>query len=159
MTSSKMYFSESQHELVTSILNRIVPSDGKMPGAGEVALGYLDRVVGSRNDYRQLFGRGLSQIEIAAQSKHGKDFVELSNDEKDSVLRQVEASETRFFDALVRQTYNGYYTNPQVIGLLGLEARPPQPRGHQLDRGDLSFMENVRKRGIVYRETGDKGLG
>ena len=55
-------------------------------------------------------------------------------------------------DELVRQTYNGYYTNSRVIQLLGLEDRPPQPRGYQLEQGDFSVIEKVMKRGTIYRE-------
>ena len=45
--------------------------------------------------------------------------------------------------------YNGYYTNPRIIELLGLEVRPPQ--GHQVEQGDITLIENVKSRGITYR--------
>ena len=57
-----------------------------------------------------------------------------------------------FFDLLVRQTYNGYYTNPRIIEALGLEARSPQPRGYRVEMGNISLMENVQRRGRIYRD-------
>ena len=32
------------------------------------------------------------------------------------------------------------------------EARPPQPLGHGVDQGNITLIENVKNRGIVYRE-------
>ena len=58
----------------------------------------------------------------------------------------------RFFDLLVQQTYNGYYTDPRIVQLLGLEARPPQPLGYRVDQGNITLIEKVKNRGIAYRE-------
>ena len=154
MTASNPYFSESQHELVRVVLDRIVPPEGKMPGAAEAALEYLDRVVGGRADYRRLLNDGLVQIEINSRAAYGKGFTELPEAERDDVLRGVEASQPGFFQTLVRETYMGYYSNPRVVELLGLEARPPQPRGYHVEMGDLTALETVKQRGIVWRATG-----
>ena len=150
------FFVDGQLPLVNSMLERIVPPDeggGKMPGAGELGVAdFVDRVVGESAELKRLFTRGLAQIEIASQTQHSKDFVDLSSQQKDTVLKNVETQEPEFFRALVRQTYNGYYTNARVIELLGLEGRPPQPRGYELEQGDFSLIENVKKRGQAYRD-------
>ena len=49
-------------------------------------------------------------------------------------------------------TYSGYYSNPAVIRLLGLEARPPQPRDYVLEPLDISLLEPVKQRQLIYRE-------
>ena len=139
--------------LVRSIIDRIVPAEGRLPGAGALGVAdYIDRVVGESTELRGLLIHGLSQAEIDAQAGYSTDFADLTDDQKDETLRRVESEEPEFFEALVRQTYNGYYTDRTVIEGLGLEARPPQPRGHELIPGDLSLLENVRKRGRAYRE-------
>ena len=152
MTSDRLFFSESQIELVTEVLNRIIPPNDRMPGAGAIAVDYLDQAAGGSAWLRQIFSRGLVHIEVRAYAAYTDDFTALSEEERDAVLRQVETDDPEYFETLVRQTYNGYYTNPSIIELLGLEARPPQPRGHLLEQGNLSLLENVRKRGIAYRE-------
>ncbi len=152
MATSGAFFTEPQADLVTQVLDRIIPPDERMPGAGEIAVGYLDEAVGRSPGLRRLFGHGLALVQVRARQSHGGDFNGLSADEKDAVLREVESAEPGFFDALVRHTYNGYYTNGKVVELLGLEARPPQPRGHQVELGDLSLIEKVKQRGIVFRE-------
>ena len=152
MAASRSFFSDAQFELVTEVLNRIIPANEKLPGAGEIAVEFLDGVVGGSPRPKRIFSHGLSHIEVGAYRLFSQDFPSLSGEQMDAVLRQVEADEAEFFDLLVRQTYNGYYTDPRIVELLGLEARPPQPLGHRVDQGNITLIENVKNRGIAYRE-------
>jgi hypothetical protein len=143
---------EAQRALLAGVLDRIVPPEGRLPGAGALGVAdYIDGVVGKSAELKRLFAQGLAQVEIASRAMHSSVFATLSAEQKDAVLHHVEASEPRFFEALVRQTYNGYYTNARVLKLLGLEARPPQPRGYHVEMGDFSLIESVKKRGRAYR--------
>ncbi len=45
-----------------------------------------------------------------------------------------------------------YYRDDRVMTSLGMEARPPFPKGHTLPQGDWSLLDPVRKRGKVWRE-------
>ena len=144
---------DGQLALLSQVLDRIVPAHGDFPGAGGlVVAGYIEGVVGESAESRRLFADGLSQIESGCQTRHGVGFTKLPDDQRDEVLRQVETNAPRFFSELVQHTYSGYYTRPEIIELIGLEPRPPQPLGYRLEPGDLSLLENVRKRGKVYRE-------
>ena len=151
MATSRSFFSAAQIELVNEVLNRIIPANEELPGAGEIAVNYLDQVVGGSPRLKRIFNHGLSQIEVGAYRMYTQDFPSLSGEQIDVVLRQVEVDEGEFFDLLVRQTYNGYYTDPRIVELLGLEARPPQPLGHRVDQGNITLIENVKNRGIAYR--------
>ena len=152
MATSRSFFSDAQIELVTEVLNRIIPANEELPGAGEIAVNFLDEVVGGSPRLKRILHHGLSQIEVCAYRMYTKDFPSLSCEQMHAVLRQVEVDEGEFFDLLVRQTYNGYYTDPRIVELLGLEARPPQPLGHREDQGNITLIETVKNRGIVYRE-------
>ena len=152
MATDLKFFTVSQIDLMTAVLDRIIPADGVMPGAGTIAVDFLDDVVGASSALKRNFGVGLSELEAQAQVACGNDFINLSDDDKDEVLRQIEAAHPEFFEALVRQTYDGYYSNSRILQALGLEARPPQPRGHRLERGNVELIENVKKRGIAYRD-------
>ncbi len=146
------FLSQNQHRLVTSVLDRLIPPQGAMPGAGEVGTAnYLDGIATESAQLARLFSHGLQDIEIAA-AQVGSDFKELSGDQQDEVLRDVEADSPQFFDLLVRHTYNGYYSNPTVVELLGLDPKPPQPRGNRVERGDLSSLQTVVSRGRAYRD-------
>ncbi len=145
------FLSQSQHTLVTAVLDRLIHPQGDMLGAGEVGTAdYLDGIAAESTQLARLFSDGLQDIEIAA-ARTGASFEELDGDRKDEILRSVEADSPEFFDALVRYTYNGYYSNPKVVEVLGLDPRPPQPRGNRVERGDLSSLETVMERGQAYR--------
>ena len=145
------FLSQSQHSLATAVLDRLIPSQGEMPGAGEAGTAdYLDGIAAGSAGIARLFSAGLQDIEIAA-AQQGSEFKELRSDQQDEVLREVETDSPQFFDLLVRHTYNGYYSNPTVVELLGLDPRPPQPRGNRVERGDLSSLQVVAERGQAYR--------
>ena len=147
-----MFLSAEQRELLDSALDRLIPAEGAMPGAGQVgAADYIDRVVGQSARMARLVGVGLRSIELAA-SKRGVSFVELSGEAQDEVLSDIEANDSVFFETLLGQAYNGYYSNPEVVAALGLEARPPQPRGHEVEFGDFETLNSVVARGMAYRE-------
>ena len=147
------FFVDEQFRLVSDILDQIIPRQGEIPGAGELDIAaFLDRVVGESPKMRSLFLRGLVVVELSADRRFQKGFTGLTDEEKIAVLKEVEAAEREFFDTLVWQTYNGYYTHPKVMSRLGSDARPPQPRGFPLEKGDLSGLEKVKRRGSIYRE-------
>ena len=147
------FFVDDQLRLVRDVLDRIIPRQGEIPGAGEIGIAaYLDRVVGESPKLRALFSRGLVAVELTAEGQFKKGFTDLTDAEKTAVLKKVETAEGEFFDNLVWQTYNGYYTHRKVKSRLGADARPPQPQGYLLEKGDLSGLEKVRQRGPIYRE-------
>lgn len=45
-----------------------------------------------------------------------------------------------------------YYRDDRVVISLGLEARPPFPKGHVLEQGDWSLLDPVRKRAKMWRD-------
>ena len=146
------FLSGRQYALVSAVLDRIIPPQDAMPGAGEVGTAdYLDGIAVQSPQLARLFSAGLQDIEIAA-AKLGPSFEELSGDQRDEVLRGVESDSPQFFDMLVRHTYNGYYSNPKVVEALGLDPSPPQPRGNRVERGDLSSLQLVIERGQAYRD-------
>ncbi len=146
------FFSEAQKSLMTAMLDRIIPRQGDHPGAGEVGVAdYLDGAVSESADLRRLFSDGLATVRTVA-ARNGSAFEDLDADTQDEVLRKIEADQSDFFEKLVMLTYNSYYVNPTVLESLGLEPRPPQPKGYVVEAGDLSALEAVVQRGQAYRD-------
>jgi hypothetical protein len=147
------FFVEAQRPVVTSMLNRIVPAGGDLPGAGDLDIAsYLDAVIVPSTDLKRLFAEGVAQVEIASHTCYGRPFTELSGDQQDGILHEAESADPEFFAALVLHTYSGYYSHPRVIRLLGLDVRPPQPRGYDLEPLDPRLLDRVRQRRPMYRE-------
>ena len=148
LASPEQHFVSPRRELLVSVLDRIVPREGDYPGAGELGVvEYLESAASRSAGSAAILDRGLARIEAADGS-----FAELSDGDQDRVLERVERDDPGFFAELVRHAYTGYYTDPRITELLGPDVRPPQPLGYPLEAGDLSLLENVRKRGPIYRK-------
>ena len=142
---------DDQMALLTAIVDRIIPQSGEMPSASEMGLtDFIESVLVAQTPLRRLFIEGLAQIEIAA-ARSGGSFGDLSGENKDSALREVEASNAAFFDELVRQTYNGYYTNPEVFRKLGIPESSDPGSGRQPELLDISLLEKQRQRAPFWR--------
>jgi len=46
-----------------------------------------------------------------------------------------------------------YYRDDRVMQSLGMELRPPFPKGFEVEQGDWSLLDPVRARPAFYRRT------
>jgi hypothetical protein len=125
--------SDEQRRLLVAVLDRIVPPNGALAGAGGLGVdAAIDRTLALTPRLRRLFLNGLAEIAVAAARETGRDFLALDATTQERVLRTVEEAEPAFFAALVEHTYRGYYVLPEVHAAVGYATRPPQPLGHEL---------------------------
>lgn len=144
--------SATRRDLLAVVLDTLVPAAGGFPGAGAIALDHVVAVAAASPDLDALFSRGLQAVEEAARTAGAAaGLASLGADDREAALRRVEPSHPEFFEALVRHTYDGYYSHPSVIAQLGLDARPPHPRGHRVEPDDLADLARVTARGPLYR--------
>ncbi len=54
---------------------------------------------------------------------------------------------------LTRVVLQCYYRDERVVRSLGLEPRPPFPKGHALEQGDWSLLDPVKARPTMWRQT------
>ena len=147
MTTKKKIFSPAQRLLLTAVINRIIPGRDSLPGAGDLGLtAYIEDVAASTPKLTSLFNSGLAQIDVAAGRDSAEGFEALSSTAKDELLRSIEAANPVFFDQLVLQTYNGYYTDPKVFDLIGYTIPKLAPPGSQPELLDVSLLDQQRKR-------------
>ena len=146
------FFSLQQKDFIISILNIIIPKSDGFPSAGEIEVyNHIDNILSDSPYLKRIFIEGLTAIQYESNILFKNDFITLNDTEKNIVLKNIEQIKTDFFNALILHTYNGYYTNNIVLNLLGPHARPPQPLGYDIEEGDLSSLEVVKSRGIIYR--------
>jgi Gluconate 2-dehydrogenase subunit 3 len=141
----------ARRDLLALVLDTLVPATDGFPGAGAVALDHILAMVAASPDLERLLSDGLRALEEAIRVHDAVDLVALSVDAREDGLRRVERSHAEFFEALVRHTYDGYYSHPTVIARLGLDASPPHPRGHRVEAVDLPDLARVSARGPIYR--------
>ena len=55
--------------------------------------------------------------------------------------------------ALISVVAQCYYRDRRVMSSLGIEVRPPFPKGYEVAQGDWSLLDPVRARAAFYRRT------
>jgi hypothetical protein len=147
-------FSIEHERMLATLLDVVVPpsDDGRLPGAG--ALGLTDHVLRTVEQTPMLgpvVTYGLSALADLAATRNGGGWDGLSPDERADVLREFTATDQFFLPAFLFLAYSGYYQHPRVVEALGLEARAPHPVGYEMDAGDFSLLDVVRRRGPIRR--------
>lgn len=141
----------ARRELLVLVLDALIPASGGFPGAGAVALDHVLAASAASAELASLLFHGLDVLEDTARADGDAGLGALNPDERENVLRRVEASQAEFFEALLRHTYDGYYGHSTVIARLGLDPRPVHPRGHQVESVDMPDLARVAARGPIYR--------
>ena len=133
------------NDLLNLILDTLIPAseDGRMPSAG--SLGLADTIWEQTVDVREGVEAGLHAVQTAG-------FEELDLEGRVDLLRQMGSTHPAFVESLYVPTCTAYYQHPKVMLALGLEGRPPYPKGYDLEPGNLDGLEKVRARGKLYRE-------
>ncbi len=150
-----MSLSDEEQSGLAALLDEVIPpsADGRMPGAG--ALGLADRVAGElakQGPVLELVQAGLATLDRVARGECGVGLGALAPDDRQRIVEQVAAAGTDLAPMLAFPTYIAYYEHPEVLSALGLEPRPPHPKGYELEPFDESLLEGVRQRARLYRE-------
>ncbi|MFI5393970.1 MAG: gluconate 2-dehydrogenase subunit 3 family protein [Candidatus Binatia bacterium] len=148
--SDNRNFSADEQRVLASVLDEIIPpsSDGRLLGAGQLGLArYIDEALQQTPEIRSMIAQGLSDLDNLARSRNAPGFAALSKPDKLQLLNGQ-----AFVLPLTFHTYVGYYQHARVVEALGLEARPPHPKGYQMEPNDLSLLDVVRRRPKLYRE-------
>ena len=148
--SNDRRFSADEARTLASVLDEIIPpsADGRLPGAGQLGLAsYIEQALQKAPDLRPMIMQGLIDLDAAARGRHAQRFVELSKQEKVALL-----NEQGFLFPLLFHIYVGYYQSARVVTALGLDPRPPHPKGYEMEPSDLTLLDAVRCRRKLYRE-------
>lgn len=142
----------AQLETLSVLLNMLVPPtpDGRMPGAGEMAA-LLNHIAAARATLSAL-RKQLDELDREAMSRCGAAFSTVDEVSRVSLLDQIRARDPLALHQLAVETVTCYYQQDRVLEGLGMETRPPYPKGYQVEQGDLSLLDPVIARGKIYRD-------
>lgn len=136
-------------ELLTLIQDELIPAYGTLSAAGTLGAALtVDGYLADRPQLRRPLLTALRAVEVAAGDQPLQDR---ESSERVAILQQVEAGQPEAFSELLRQTYNAYYTRPDVQATLGID-EPPQPKGFDLPAFDASRLARVRAMGKLWRD-------
>ncbi|HVC61967.1 MAG TPA: hypothetical protein VND19_16600 [Acetobacteraceae bacterium] len=100
-------------------------------------------------------GRDLGDVRHALavlQRLAGGTFADLGAARRAAVADEFRAIGGASSVALGRVILQCYYRDDRVVRSLGLEPRPPFPKGHTLEQGDWSLLDPVRARPKMWRD-------
>jgi gluconate 2-dehydrogenase gamma chain len=104
-----------------AIVARLIPTDANGPGAAEArAARYIDRALGGfLASSLQVYRAGLTGLENYTRAAKGRAFTELSAQEQDAVLTDVERNAAKgfsgasfFFNVVLSHTIQGTFSDP-----------------------------------------------
>ena len=130
-----------------AIAAMIVPASAKygVPGAD-------DDIIFA--DLHASLGRDTADVRAAlglAAQFGGGPFAALDAARRGAVAARLRAEGGNPVAVLTRVVLLCYYRDDRVMRSLGLEPRPPFPKGHVLEQGDWSLLEPVKARKPFWR--------
>ncbi len=117
-----------------------------VPGAGDAAI-FADITASLGRDFDTV-----RQALAALEALSGGPFADLAEARRDAVAEAFQARGDEVVATLTRVVLQCYYRDDRVVRSLGLEPRPPFPKGHTLEQGDWSLLDPVRTRSKMWRD-------
>ena len=127
----------------------LIPAAGNRPDAAEVgAAEYIDATVLNVPALRPALLQAVDRLEGLATAKAHMPFSQCASDEKERLLRELEADDTTDAFNMVRDfTYEAYYGHPRVLAAIDADAHwssTSPTQGSRMAPFDASRLERVR---------------
>jgi hypothetical protein len=106
-------------------------------------------------DILRSFGRDAEHVLAVLRTLDemaGGVFADLEPARREAVAARLHDSAGQSLIYLERIILQCYYRDDRVMRSLGLEDRPPYPKGFEVEQGDWSLLDPVRARRKLYRE-------
>ncbi len=84
----------------------------------------------------------------------GGPFADLDAGRREAVAAGLCDTGGEALTSLTRIILQCYYRDDRVMRSLGMEPRPPFPKGFEVEQGDWSLLDPVRARPKLYRDAG-----
>jgi hypothetical protein len=137
----------AQREDLRAIAAEIIPANAEfgVPGADDAAI--QADILATLGRDAEAVREALDRLSHLAQGP----FAGLDQARRRQVATALRANGGPALATLVRVVLQCYYRDDRVVRSLGLEPRPPYPKGHVLEDGDWSLLDPVRARPPLWR--------
>jgi hypothetical protein len=108
-------------------------------------------------DILHSFGRDADKVQHVmrtVETLSGGCLADLPPVRRAAVIAELRASGGMPLTLLSRIILQCYYRDDRVMHSLGMEVRPPFPKGFEVEQGDWSLLDPVRARAPFYRNAG-----
>ena len=137
----------TQCDDLRAIASVMIPASAEfdVPGANDPAI---------QADILATLGRDANLVQEALDvlaQLAGQPLASLDQARREAVALELRAKGGAAVATLTRVILQCYYRDDRVVRSLGLEPRPPYPKGHELEEGDWSLLDPVRARAPMWR--------
>jgi hypothetical protein len=145
--STEPALTKAQRDDLRTVAAMIIPEsrEYKVPGADDAKI---------QADILATLGRDTKRVREALDHLArlaGKPLAELDPARREVVAKEFRSSGGAAAAALTRVVLQCYYRDDRVVHSLGLELRPPFPKGYPLEQGDWSLLDPVKARPPMWR--------
>ena len=147
MSADDTSLTAAQRDDLRAIAAEIIPAslEFDVPGADDSAI--QADIVATLGRDAGLVREALDQLARLA----GRPLASLDPARREAVAMELRATGGAAVAALTRVVLQCYYRDDRVVRALGLEPRPPYPKGHVLEDGVWSLLDPVRARPPMWR--------
>ena len=147
MSAGDTLLTAAQRDDLRAIAAEMIPASPEfdVPGADDPAI---------QADILATLGRDTGLVQEALNKLArlaGQPLASLDPARREAVAAELRAKGGAAVATLARVVLQCYYRDDRVVRSLGLEARPPYPKGHVLEDGDWSLLDPVRARPPMWR--------
>lgn len=130
------------------LVGMVIPASEayQVPGADD------DRIF---RDIQSSLGRDADAVRSALARLNelgGGVFADLSPTARDVAVTAFRESSPALAAVIEEVTVRCYYRDDRVMRAIGMEPRPPFPKGYEVEPGDLSLLDPVRARQKIWRD-------
>ena len=145
--STDSLLTPAQRDDLRAIAAEMIPASDEfdVPGADDPAI---------QVDIVATLGRDTESVREALDELvrlAGRPLASLDPARREAVALELRTKGGAAVATLTRVVLQCYYRDDRVVRSLGLEPRPPYPKGHVLEDGDWSLLDPVRARPPMWR--------
>lgn len=139
--------SSAQSYCLLLLAGHMIPASAAygVPGADDQAI-FADMMTTIGRD-REALSHALARVDAAA----GGRLAALARTEQADLLVRLRAADPGLFAVVEAVVSRAYYRDDRVLRSIGVEPRPPFPRGYAVEQGDWLLLDPVRQRGPIHR--------
>lgn len=144
---------EAETRALAALADAIIPPSAAhgLPGAGDPDI--LAAIVGDAARRMDRLTAALVCLDALADDAGGDAFADLPPAERTAVADRFRAAHPADAELIQNLAAQCYYRDDRVVRSLGLELRPPHPKGYDVPDGDWSLLDPVRRRDRLFRPT------
>lgn len=145
-------FTDEERGTLGILAEMIIPASTEyhVPGAGDEII--LADILAAATPHYLALSAALDALEALAQDVGAPGFAKLSQVQREDTVATFRRSQPLAAGLVSALTFQCYYRDDRVMRSLAMDARPPYPKGFDVDQGDWSLLDPVRNRKTFWRD-------